>query len=78
LSNWVDLFQQAIDQHIPKLSYRKASDHPWIDAELRIIIHKKDKQRRKGIRSQVHACAMSIMCIHVQCPLTSTNFCINV
>jgi hypothetical protein len=46
------LFLQAVDQHIPKLSYRKASDHPWIDAELRIIIHKKDKQRRKAIRSQ--------------------------
>ena len=52
LSNWIDLFLQAVDQHIPKLSYRKAPDHPWIDAELRIIIHKKDKQRGKAIRSQ--------------------------
>ena len=52
LSNWHDMFISAVNEHIPKCTLKNVNEHPWIDAELRSPIRKKNNQRNKLRRSQ--------------------------
>ena len=52
LSKWCDLFLSIVHDHIPKCSSRNVYDHPWIDKELLELIKKKNKQRKKLLRTK--------------------------
>jgi hypothetical protein len=53
LTKWCDLFLSIVhDPHIPKCSSRNVYDHPWIDKELLELIKKKNKQRKKLLRTK--------------------------
>ena len=52
LSKWCDLFLSIVHDHIPKCSSRNVYDHPWIDKELLELIKKKNKQRKKLLKTK--------------------------
>ena len=51
LTNWCDMFLSAVDDHVPKSKSPNVYYHPWIDKELLFVIKKKDKQRKKAVKS---------------------------
>jgi hypothetical protein len=52
LSKWCDLFLSIVHDHTPKCSSRNVYDHPWVDKGLLELIKKKNKQRKKLLRTK--------------------------
>ena len=42
----------AVNEHIPNCTKRSVSDHPWIDTELLTLIKKKNRQRKKALKTK--------------------------